>query len=100
MVEVLNHIYSHFDALVEKYNLEKIRTIGDNYMIASGLPSERTDHAQALARLSLEMRAYLEERSPIRGHRLQFRFGINSDPVIAGVIGYSEPRLRRLGETR
>ena len=99
MVEVLNDIYSHFDALVEKYNLEKIRTIGDNYMIASGLPSERTDHAQALARLSLEMRAYLEGRPPIRGHRLQFRFGINSGPVIAGVIGYKKFAYDVWGDT-
>jgi guanylate cyclase len=87
MVEVLNEIYSHFDSLVEKYGLEKIRTIGDNYLVASGLPQRRPDHAQALARMALDAIAYLESFPPVGDQRLSFRIGINSGSVIAGVIG-------------
>jgi guanylate cyclase len=87
MVAILNEVYSHFDTLVEKYDLEKIRTIGDNYMVAAGLPRRRPDHAQALARMALEINAYLASRPPIGDRRLSFRIGINSGPAIAGVIG-------------
>lgn len=87
MVSLLNEIYSHFDSLAEKYGLEKIRTIGDNYMLASGLPNARPDHANVLARLALEMNTYIASLPPIRENRLLFRIGINSGPVIAGVIG-------------
>jgi adenylate cyclase len=87
MVELLNTIYSHFDSLIEKYGLEKIRTIGDNYMIASGLPQPRADHAHALAHLALEMNDYIAGLPPVSDQRLAFRIGINSGPVIAGVIG-------------
>ena len=86
MVELLNEVFSHFDRLVEKYDLEKIRTIGDNYMVVSGAPRPRPDHAQALARLALEMRAYVEEFRR-EGIRLDFRIGMGSGPVVAGVIG-------------
>lgn len=86
MVDLLNEIFSAFDALVNKYRLEKIRTIGDNYMVASGVPQPRPDHAQALALLALEMRDYLEA-AQVRGRPVQFRIGINSGPVIGGVIG-------------
>jgi guanylate cyclase len=87
MVELLNEIYSHFDSLIEKHGVEKIRTIGDNYMIASGLPRERDDHAQALARLALDMNAFIASLPPVGDRCLSFRMGINSGPVIAGVIG-------------
>jgi len=87
MVNLLNQIVSHFDILVEKYDLEKIRTIGDNYMVASGVPRPRPDHAQAMAHLALEMNSYVENLPAIQGKRLAFRIGINSGPVIGGVIG-------------
>ncbi len=86
MVDLLNEVFSRFDALVTKYNLEKIRTIGDNYMVVSGAPRPRPDHAQTLARLALDMRAYVEECQR-NGRRLSFRIGIGSGPVIGGVIG-------------
>jgi guanylate cyclase len=86
LVELLNEIFSHFDGLVEKYGLEKIKTIGDCYMVAAGVPRPRADHAQALARLALEMQAFVRERE-FSGQRIAFRIGINSGPVIAGVIG-------------
>ena len=87
MVNLLNEVFSHFDALVEKYDLEKIRTIGDNYMVSSGAPRPRPDHAQALARLALDMQAYLHSRPADNGREVSFRIGINSGPVIGGVIG-------------
>ncbi len=86
MVELLNEVFSHFDRLVEKYDLEKIRTIGDNYMVVSGAPHPRPDHAPTLARLALEMRAYVEQYA-YDSKRLNFRIGIGSGPVVAGVIG-------------
>jgi len=86
LVELLNEVFTHFDALVEKYGLEKIKTIGDCYMVASGVPRPRPDHAQALTRMALEMQAYVQHRQ-FRGQTLSFRIGINSGPVVAGVIG-------------
>lgn len=86
LVELLNEIFSHFDLLVEKYGLEKIKTIGDCYMVASGVPRHRPDHAQALVHMALEMQSYIEG-TVFRGQRLNFRMGINSGAVVAGVIG-------------
>ncbi len=87
MVELLNAIFSHFDALVRKYGLEKIRTIGDNYMVAAGVPAPRADHAQALAAMALEMMAYVEQNPDCVKRGILFRLGINSGPLIAGVLG-------------
>jgi class 3 adenylate cyclase len=87
MVGLLNDLFSYFDTLIEKYDLEKIRTIGDNYMVASGVPRPRADHAQALARLALEMLEYSCSSSKLKDKPFQLRIGINSGPVVAGVIG-------------
>ena len=88
IVELLTELFSHFDSLIGKYGVEKIRTIGDNYMVASGLPHPRPDHAQALAHMALEMSAYIRSRPPYRNRRVDFRMGLSSGPVIAGVIGH------------
>ncbi len=87
MVELLNEIFSHFDGLVEKYNLEKIKTVGDCYMVAAGVPRPRPDHAQALTHLALEMCAFLKSRTFKASRPVDFRIGINSGSVLAGVIG-------------
>ena len=86
LVELLNEVFSVFDMLVEKYGLEKIKTIGDCYMVASGVPSPRPDHAKALIEFALEVRDYVS-RHEFHGHKLGFRMGVNSGPVVAGVIG-------------
>lgn len=87
MVGLLNEHVSAFDALADRHGVEKIRTIGDNWMGVSGAPLARTDHATAAARLALAMLAYVEGRRG-RGERcLEFRIGLNSGPVIGGVIG-------------
>jgi guanylate cyclase len=87
MVELLNEVFSFFDSLLDKYGVEKIRTIGDNYMVASGVPRGRSDHAQALVRMALEMRDYTSTHTFRNDHRVSFRIGINSGSMIAGVIG-------------
>ena len=87
MVEMLNEIFSYFDSLLETYGVEKIRTIGDNYMCVSGVPTPRADHAQTLARMALAMRAYIRSRPPRNGKHLDFRIGIDTGPLVAGVIG-------------
>lgn len=86
LVNLLNEVFSTFDTLVEKYELEKIKTIGDCYMVAAGVPRERADHANALIQLALDMRDYVMQHE-FQGRQLQFRFGVNSGPVVAGVIG-------------
>ena len=86
VVEMLNEVFQCFDGLVEKYGLEKIKTVGDCYMAAAGVPRPRPDHAKALVALALDMRVAVTQRT-FGGHRLVFRIGINSGPVVAGVIG-------------
>ena len=87
MVELLNEAFSYFDSLVDKYGIEKIRTIGDSYMVASGVPRRRTDHAQALVCMALDMRDFVNTHHFRNGQQVSFRIGINSGPVIGGVIG-------------
>jgi guanylate cyclase len=86
LVDLLNEVFQCFDALVDKYGLEKIKTIGDCYMVAAGVPRPRADHAQAMVNLALDMQAEVGRRT-FGGRRLAFRIGINSGPVVAGVIG-------------
>lgn len=86
LVNLLNEVFTGFDALVDRFELEKIKTIGDCYMAAAGVPRQRPDHAEALVRLALEMRAQVASHT-FQGHRLRFRVGINSGPIVAGVIG-------------
>lgn len=87
MVKLLNDVFSYFDSLVDKYELEKIRTIGDNYMVAAGAPIPRADHATALASMALEMNEYLAQVPTSSDEHLEFRIGINSGPAVGGVIG-------------
>ncbi|NJL69618.1 MAG: adenylate/guanylate cyclase domain-containing protein [Microcoleus sp. SM1_3_4] len=87
LVEILNSIFSEFDRLSDRYGLEKIKTIGDNYMVAGGLPMPCTDHAELVAEMALEMREAISKFSDESGAPLNIRIGINSGPVVAGVIG-------------
>jgi adenylate cyclase len=86
LVGLLNQVFLCFDGLVEKYDLEKIKTIGDCYMVASGVPRRRSDHATALVDLALDMHAAVAG-TRFGGRQLAFRIGINSGPVVAGIIG-------------
>lgn len=87
MVTMLNEIYTCFDDVIEAHGLEKIRTMGDGYMVASGVPTPRADHAQALAGAALEMMTFLDRWESPYSDQIRFRMGINSGPVLAGVIG-------------
>jgi adenylate cyclase len=98
LVELLDEVFSHIDALVEKYGLEKIKTIGDCYMAASGVPLSRSDHASAITAMALEFRDYAVHNS-FRGHKLSFRIGINSGDLVAGVIGKKKFAYDLWGDT-
>lgn len=87
LVDLLNQVFSRFDRLTEKYGLEKIKTIGDAYMVVGGVPSARADHSHAVADLALEMQQVLSELGDKSGKRLAMRIGIHSGHVVAGVIG-------------
>jgi adenylate cyclase len=87
MVGILDRLFSHFDVLVERHGLEKIKTIGDCYMAAAGVPNPRPDHARRAALLALEMRDVLATSAVAGQPGLELRIGINSGPVVAGVIG-------------
>src|SRR5919202_1684091 len=87
LVNLLNRIFSTFDELAQQLGLEKIKTIGDAYMVAAGLPLPRPDHADAIAQMALQMQAAVHRfQSEIR-ERVQIRIGINTGVVVAGVIG-------------
>ena len=88
VVEMLNELFSHFDELVDKYGVEKIQVAGDGYMVAAGVPAPRKNHAIVLARLALEMMEYVDREEFLGGkHAIEIRVGINSGPLIGGVIG-------------
>jgi adenylate cyclase len=87
IVEVLNDLFCRFDDLAGSLGLEKIKTIGDCYMVAGGLPEPRTDHAEAVAEMGLAMLAIVAELAERSGEPLNVRIGIHSGPVVAGVIG-------------
>lgn len=87
LVSLLNGIFTAFDLLVEKHQLEKIKTIGDSYMLAGGIPLHRADHAQAVADIALEMIQTLASLNAEKGTHLRVRIGINTGPIVAGVIG-------------
>ena len=87
LVYLLNEIFSIFDELTQKHGLEKIKTIGDAYMVAGGIPIERLDHAEAIAEMALDMLAAIKELNVKLDSNFDLRIGINSGPVVAGVIG-------------
>jgi adenylate cyclase len=99
LVKRLNVIFSHFDQLAEMYGVEKIKTIGDAYMVVGGLPTPRDDHAEAIAEMALGMQAKIAKLSDDTGEKLAIRIGINSGPVVAGVIGVSKFTYDLWGDT-
>lgn len=87
VVEHLDRLFTHFDGLAERHDLEKIKTIGDCYMVAAGVPTPRPDHARALALMALDMLEAMRAHDDLAELGLELRVGINSGPVVAGVIG-------------
>ncbi len=90
LVESVDFYFSKFDDIMEKYDLEKIKTVGDSYMCAGGLPFPTEDHAQKMVQAAFEMAAFVKEAKNINGNdqtRFDIRIGINTGPVVAGVVG-------------
>jgi class 3 adenylate cyclase len=87
LVQLLDRVFTEFDALAEMHGLEKIKTIGDAYMAVAGLPERRADHAQAAARMAQGMLEAVARIAAETGEALSVRVGLHSGPVVAGVIG-------------
>jgi class 3 adenylate cyclase len=87
LVILLNEIFSEFDSIADKCGLEKIKTIGDSYMAAAGIPVPVADHAARAAHMALDMMSALDAFNERNGYMLQMRIGISSGAVVAGVIG-------------
>jgi class 3 adenylate cyclase len=99
VVATLNDLFSAFDELAQRHGLEKIKTIGDAYMVAGGLPDPRPDHAEAIAEMALAMQAEVARRTDDSGQPLQVRIGIDTGPVEAGVIGTTKFSYDLWGDT-
>ena len=99
VVGLLNTIFSSFDQLAEEYGLEKIKTIGDAYMVVGGLPTYRPNHAHALADVALAMCTVTSEIEAKYGSSLQIRIGMHTGPVVAGVIGRKKFAYDLWGDT-
>src|SRR5712691_8648957 len=87
MLDLLNNVFSNFDSLTEKYRLEKIKTIGDAYMVAGGLSEERVDYVEAIANMALDIRDVIRQHPALSHQKLDIHIGIATGPVVAGVIG-------------
>ena len=98
LVGLLNSLFNTFDAFVDQLGLEKIKTVGDAYMVASGVPEARLDHAHAIAELALLIRDHTAEEM-IADHSLNLRIGISSGPVVAGVVGTDKFAYDLWGDT-
>ena len=90
VVEILNRVFSEFDQLVARFGLEKIKTIGDAYMVVGGLPEHMEDHAARVADMALELREEIVRMSVAAGVDIHCRIGMNVGPVVAGVIGVTK----------
>jgi guanylate cyclase len=88
VVALLNEVFSAFDSLAARFGLEKIKTIGDAYMVVAGVPEPRPDHASVILEMAIAMHALVDRFEPAAGERLQLRTGIASGPAVAGVIGH------------
>jgi guanylate cyclase len=86
LVDLLDEVFRTYDGFAAELGLEKIKTIGDAYMVAAGVPTPRTDHAEAIAELAVRMRDHAAS-TPFLGRRLALRIGVDSGPLTAGVIG-------------
>ncbi|NJR21609.1 MAG: response regulator [Richelia sp. CSU_2_1] len=99
LVELLNEIFSAFDELADRYGLEKIKTIGDAYMVVGGLPMPSDNHAEAIAEMAIDIQAAIAQMSTKGGEPLSIRIGIHTGPVEAGVIGIKKFTYDLWGDT-
>ena len=99
LVTKLNEIFFKFDELTDRYGLEKIKTIGDAYMVVGGLPEPKPDHTETIAALALDMLSTIKDIERADGVPFSLRIGIHSGPVVAGVIGKSKFAYDLWGDT-
>jgi class 3 adenylate cyclase len=99
LVALLDRVFAHWDALAAEHAVEKIKTIGDAYMVASGIPVAREDHAESIAELALRMGPEVKHVAADNGLELEVRIGIDTGPVIAGVIGRAKFSYDLWGDT-
>jgi adenylate cyclase len=99
LVNLLNQIFSAFDRLTEEFGLEKIKTVGDAYMVVGGVPQKRLDHASAIANMALAMQAEIVRFNQVHHQALKMRIGIHSGPIVAGVIGIKKFTYDLWGDT-
>lgn len=99
LVELLNQIFSKFDELADRYGLEKIKTIGDAYMVVGGLPTPSENHAEAIASMAIDIQTAIAKMRTKGGQPLSIRIGINTGPVEAGVIGTKKFTYDLWGDT-
>jgi adenylate cyclase len=99
LIDLLSQVFLRFDQLAEKFQVEKIKTIGDAYMVISGAPVVCADHAHRIAAMAIEMQSALNDVAIKTGVDLHMRIGINTGPVVAGVIGSSKFSYDLWGDT-
>ncbi len=99
VVVLLDRVFAGWDGLAARYGVEKIKTIGDAYMVAAGLPNPREDHVEAIADMALEMGGEVERCAGESGLPLEVRIGIDTGPVVAGVIGRAKFSYDLWGDT-
>jgi class 3 adenylate cyclase len=99
LVQVLDDLFTAFDRLAQRHGLEKIKTVGDAYMVAGGLPVPRPDHAQAVAEMALAVLQEVGRHLDPSGQPLAVRIGIDTGPVVAGVIGTAKFSYDLWGDT-
>lgn len=99
LVQFLNNLFTRFDHLVEKHGLEKIKTIGDAFMVAGGMPDAQSDHAIRMAHMALDMMDETRKYAAETGEVVELRIGVHTGPAVAGVIGTKKPLYDVWGDT-
>ncbi|RUS68928.1 hypothetical protein EGW08_023310 [Elysia chlorotica] len=107
VLDFLNELYTNFDIVLNSYNVYKVETIGDAYMVAGGIPEPTPDHAQQIAFLALHLLSvsasvkapYVTQKGERTQRNLRLRIGLNSGPVVAGIVGEKMPRYCLYGNT-
>jgi adenylate cyclase len=99
LIDELDKFFFHFDSVVEKYNIEKIKTIGDAYMAAGGIPEKNSTNPVEVVLAALEMQAYMQQLKSTKADIWDLRIGIHTGPVIAGVVGHKKVSYDIWGDT-
>jgi class 3 adenylate cyclase len=99
LVQFLNNLFTRFDRVAETHGLEKIKTVGDGYVVVGGLPEPRADHAASVAEMALDLLAVADSIVDPEGNAVQLRIGMQTGPVVAGVIGVKKLTYDVWGDT-